>query len=97
MQEFRVNKYLSLRLEKEETIIYVEQARFKQCAFLLLNINIEETSTFDEIESIDEAAEMLDASMENPMEAYKFKIPPEVEFWGHSSVRHEAVWLNAET
>ncbi|KKN53038.1 hypothetical protein LCGC14_0606270 [marine sediment metagenome] len=85
MQEFRVNKYLSLRLEKEETIIYVAHTPFMQCAFLLLNINIEEASTFDDIESIDEAAEKLNASMGDPMEEYKFNIRPEVEFWGHCS------------
>ncbi|GAF70768.1 unnamed protein product, partial [marine sediment metagenome] len=85
MAEFRVNEYLSLRLEDEETVICVSRARFMQCAFLLLNINVDEVSTFDEIESIDEAAEKLDASMEDPVDAYKFKIPPEVEFWGHCS------------
>jgi hypothetical protein len=85
MAEFKVNEYLSLRLEDEETVICVSRARFMQCSFLLLNIDVDEMSTFDEIESIDEAAEKLDASMEDPVDAYKFKIPPEVEFWGHCS------------
>lgn len=85
MTEFRVNEFLSLRLEGEETIIYVARARFIQCAFLLLNIRVDEMSTFDEIESIDEAAEKLDTSMEDETFAYKFEIPPEVEFWGHCS------------
>ncbi len=52
MQEFIVNEYLSLRFEDEETVIYISRARFIQYAFLLLNINIDEISTFDEIESI---------------------------------------------
>ncbi len=39
------------------TIIYVRGHIFNQCAFLLLNINVDEMSTFDEIDSIDEAAE----------------------------------------
>jgi len=85
MTEFRVNEFLSLRLEGEEIIIYVARARFIQCAFLLLNIRVDEMSTFDEIESIDEAAEKLDTSMEDETIAYKFEIPPEVEFWGHCS------------
>ena len=34
-------------------------------------------STFDEIESIDEAAEKLDMSMEDETIAYKFNIPPD--------------------
>ncbi|MBA7687385.1 hypothetical protein ES703_95847 [subsurface metagenome] len=85
MTEFRINEFLSLRLEGEETIIYVARARFIQCTFLLLNIRVDEISTFDEIESIDEAAEKLDTSMEDETIAYKFEIPPKVEFWGHCS------------
>jgi len=38
MQEFFVNKYLSLRLEDELTIIYVGKIHFLQCKYLLLNI-----------------------------------------------------------
>lgn len=85
MREFRVNEFLSLRLEGEETTIYVRGQAFIQCAFLLLNINVNEMTDLNEIESIDEAAEKLDTSMEDETIAYKFKIPPEVEFWGHCS------------
>ncbi len=81
MEEFRINKFLSLRLEGGETIIYVSHSRFLQCAFLLLNINVDEMTSLDEIESIDDAAERLDKSLEG----YNYKIPPEVEFWGHCS------------
>ncbi len=81
MREFKVNEFLTLRLEDEQTIIYVRGQTFKQCAFLLLNIDVDEMSTFDEIDSIDEAAEKLDASLEYPYKAYTFNIPPEVEFW----------------
>ena len=59
-KEFIINKYLSVRLKREETMIYVAEQPFIQCKFLLLNIPITEISTFDEIESIDEAAEKLD-------------------------------------
>jgi len=85
MREFRVNEFLSLRLEGEETTIYVRGQAFIQCAFLLLNINVNKMTDLNEIESIDEAAEKLDTSMEDETIAYKFKIPPEVEFWGHCS------------
>ncbi|MBA7685588.1 hypothetical protein ES703_94013 [subsurface metagenome] len=64
MQEFRVNEYLSLRLEGENTVIYVGGERFRQCKFLLLNIQINEIQTLDEIESIDEASEKLDKTQE---------------------------------
>ena len=37
----------------------------------------------EDIESIDEAAKKLNHSLENDINEYT--IPPEVEFWGHSS------------
>ena len=55
-----------------------------QCKYLLLNIPVEKISSFDEIESVDEAADKLDKSLE-PFEGRVDKIPPEVEFWGHCS------------
>lgn len=85
-KEFEINEYFSLRLyDGEEPTIYMLGVPFMQCAFLLLNIEVNKVSEFDEIDSIDEAAEKLDASMENFVDAVKYKIPPEVEFWGHCS------------
>lgn len=87
MSEFRINEHLSLKLEEGKTNIYVDNERFSQCKYLLLNIHIDKISTFDEIQSIDEASvnfnKFLDSSQEgtiNPVE-----IPPEVEFCGHCS------------
>ena len=87
MSEFRINEHLSLKLEEGKTIIYVDNERFSQCKYLLLNIHIDKISKFDEIQSIDEASvnfnKFLDSSQDgsiNPVE-----IPPEVEFWGHCS------------
>ena len=71
--------------EGEEPTIYVLGVPFMQCAFLLLNISVDKISDFDEIDSIDEAAEKLDASMENIVDAVRYRIPPDVEFWGHCS------------
>lgn len=84
MREFKVNEYITLKLENAQTIIYVNGKRFNQCKFLLLNIPVDEIKSFDEIKSIDEAAERLDRSMEGN-EQYKFEIPSETEFWGHCS------------
>jgi len=83
--QFRVNEYLELRLEGKDTIIYVNGERFDQCKFLLLDIPINEIKSLDEIESIDEAAEKLDHSLE-PLDYERIDgVPPEVEFWGHCS------------
>lgn len=86
-KEFKINEYLFLRMYDDDGItrIYVSGTPFIQCKFLLLNINVDEVSALDEIESIDEAAEMLDASMEEGVGAYRFNIPPKTEFWGHCS------------
>ncbi len=89
-KEFKVNDYITLKLEFDtweeywETVIYVNKKRFDQCKFLLLDIPIEKIKTFDEIESIDEAAEKLDRSLENT-DKHSGGIPPDVEFWGHCS------------
>jgi tetratricopeptide (TPR) repeat protein len=83
MREFEINKYFSLKFEDNKTYIYVGNERFHKCKYLLLNIPIDKIQTFDQIESIDEAAEKLDKTMET--EAYKVDIPPETEFWGHCS------------
>ncbi|MFW9952719.1 MAG: hypothetical protein ACFFKA_21575, partial [Candidatus Thorarchaeota archaeon] len=88
VKKFRVNQFLSVKLEKEtwgdaRTTLYVAGQPFIQCKFLLLNIPITEVSSFDQIASIDEAAEMIDGDAEQ--EIRKIEIPPEVEFWGHCS------------
>ncbi len=84
MQEFKVNEHITLKLENGKTIIYVAGKLFRQCKYLLLEIPVDEVGSFDEIQSIDEAAEMLDHTMENELTP-ELLIPPEVEFWGHCS------------
>jgi Leucine-rich repeat (LRR) protein len=84
VKEFKVNEYITLKLEGGKTNIYVKEELFNQCKFLILNIHVSEISSFEEIDSIDEAAEKLDKSLEGS-EGRKFKIPPDVEFWGHCS------------
>jgi hypothetical protein len=82
--EFIINKYLKLRLEYGNTNIYVGGRLFKQCKYLLLDIPVNNTIDYNEIESIDEAAEKLDHSMERGRQR-KFHISPDIEFWGHCS------------
>ncbi|TFG11092.1 MAG: hypothetical protein EU535_07780 [Promethearchaeota archaeon] len=84
IQEFKINEYITLKLENKETIIYIAGKRFRQCKFLLLNIPVDKIRSIDELESIDEAAERLDISMEGGARK-NISIPLEVEFWGHCS------------
>ena len=81
---FKVNEYITLKLEDKKTNIYVEDELFLQCKYLLLNIKVDKIQSLEEINSIDEAAEMLDKSQEGFF-SKKVDIPPEVEFWGHCS------------
>jgi hypothetical protein len=82
--EFIINEYLKLRLEYGITNIYVGGNLFKQCKYLLLDLPVSNTTAFNEIESIDEAAEKLDRSMERG-KPRKYHLPPDIEFWGHCS------------
>ena len=61
---FKINNYLSLKLENGKTVIYVKGKRFIQCNYLLLNIPQNEVRRFEEIKSIDESVEKLDKSLE---------------------------------
>ena len=64
MNEFKVNKYVTLRLEDKKSNIYIKGVLFQQCKFLLINIPVEEISPLANIDSIDDAAELLDPALE---------------------------------
>jgi len=97
MKEFRINQYITLKLEEEfidkrenlskiRTNIYVKGEKFQQCSFLLIDIPIEKITLINEITSIDEAEEELGTSLEeNNENSFRYKIHPETEFWGHCS------------
>ncbi|MFX1489321.1 MAG: Rab family GTPase [Promethearchaeota archaeon] len=78
---FKINDFLELKLENGRTNIYVGGLLFRQCKYLLLNINSNNFESYENIDSIDEAAEKLDHSMETRGS----NIPPRTEFWGHCS------------
>lgn len=93
MNEFKVNEYITVRLEDKKSNIYIKEELFQQCKFLLINIPVEEIRSFTEINSIDEAAELADPSLEE-VEGYHYNISPEVEFWAHCS--NLQVWYENE-
>lgn len=84
MIEFKINNYITLKLENEATKIYVNKEEFDQCKYLLFGFNDENYKHFENIRSIDEVTEQLDHSLELPSNKTS-KIPPETEFWGHCS------------
>jgi len=88
IKKFKINDYMTIRLikgkEKKRTLIFVKNLPFDQCNFLMLDIPIDEVQFYDEIDSIDEAADRLGWTYEG-QEDVKYTIDPESEFWGHCS------------
>ncbi len=86
MLEFVVNDYITLKLENSRTVIYVGNKRFNHCKYILLDIptDVFEGEILEDIDSIDEAAERLNHTLERSY-IKDVKIPAETEFWGHCS------------
>jgi small GTP-binding protein len=80
--EFKINEYLELRLENGKSNIYVGGRLFNNCKYLLLNLTNADPNNLINIDSVDQATENLDRSMERE---HKHHISPETEFWGHCS------------
>jgi len=93
--EFKVNDFLTLKLEDNKTFIYVKGKKFIQCIRLFLQISPQESEFYEEIESIDEATEIYDKFLYNntivqgdqakPTRKYNYSVAPEEEYWGHCS------------
>jgi len=81
---YRINEFITLRLVGGRTNIYVKGQLFNQCKYLLLNIPKQAIEKYEIIDSIDEAAELLDRSMEGGGRS-RINISAETEFWGHCS------------
>ncbi|MHA1146935.1 MAG: leucine-rich repeat domain-containing protein [Promethearchaeota archaeon] len=90
----RLNKFITLKLENGRTNIYVKDQIFNQCKFLF--INLKKGKQYNEIQSIDEAAEKLDRSLEGGR-ITQYDISPETEFWGHCSNLQAWVENNYDT
>ncbi len=82
--EFKINEYITLKLENGKTNIYVKNELFQQCENLLLNIPVENLDKYDEIQSNDVVTEGFDKSLEYK-DSKNFSISPETEFWGYCS------------
>ena len=92
MKEFKLNEFITLKLEEEQTNIYFKNNKepFIQCKYILLNKNLEELKNiFEDIKSVDELKEKYNQELEN-IEPKLLNIPPEAIFWAHCSVRHES-------
>ena len=84
MTEFKINKFITLKLEKGKTNIYINGVLFNQCKYIIARKKISEVKDLLKIESIDELTENLDHSLEN-IEPQFLDIPVETQFWVHCS------------
>lgn len=82
-REFRVNDFITLRLIKDKTYIFVKDELFRHCKYLLIDIPRDKFKDFKNIESIDDATLKLDHALEKSKG--EVQIPAETEFWGHCS------------
>jgi len=60
MKKFKVNEYITLKLEDDKTFIYIKDEKILQCFRLFLNIPQDKITKYDQIDSIDEATEIYD-------------------------------------
>ncbi|MFW9872627.1 MAG: hypothetical protein ACFFG0_05950 [Candidatus Thorarchaeota archaeon] len=92
MKEYKINEYLALRLNYPITEIYVNGEYFAQCKRLMLIIPDEKSERYNNIESIDDATEVYNYSIQDSQiindkldTKKRIYIDPEEEFWGHCS------------
>ena len=83
-REFQINKYITLKLIKGQTVIFVDGEPFHQCKYLLLNLTKKDFSKFDKVDSIDEAFEIYN-NLDKNHERDHGLIDPVSEFIGHCS------------
>ncbi len=84
MLKFRINKFLDLRFEDGRTNIYVNNELFKHCKYILLSISVDNFDYINEINSIDDAIEIIDGSTEFIGHTFE-DFTPEMFFWAHCS------------
>ena len=89
LQEFKINKHITLKLldnatlGKKSTRIFIDNSPFLQCMYIMLN-NPQENPIQSKIDSIDEATEKLDSRLELFF-SHPTPISPESIFWAHCS------------
>ncbi len=84
MAEFKVNKYITLRLENRKTVIYVNGKEFKQCKYLLI-MDPAGNEKYENAKSIDEISEDLSSRLEKQLKPADLGITSVQEFIAHCS------------
>ncbi len=89
-KEFKINEYITLKLEGDITKIYIAGKEFQQCKKLMLSIPTSDPRSQSHL-SMDEAKEYFG---DPETSGVRYKIEPEQEFWGH--VSNIQVWVECD-
>ena len=73
MKYYLINEFISLRLEDDETVIYVKDEKFIQCKNLVVKINTSNVAFYDSIESMENGG-TLSVTVSHDMELQRLKI-----------------------
>jgi len=77
--EYKIDKFLKLKLENDKTVIYINEEQFMICKKLLIDLPNKNTNSINKKElSINELAEKS-----KPL--FKYNIDAKMEFWAHCS------------
>ena len=83
--EYKINEFITCKFQDGyRTNIFVNGEHFDHCKFLLI-IDPQEHELQDDIDSIDEAAEILSKKLETEVTLEDLDISHEEEFWAHCS------------
>lgn len=88
-KEYKINKFITLKLIKNETQIYIDDKPFGLCKKLMINIPLEKVKEFNNIKTIEEAEDLSYANESKNM--FIYEVTPEQEFWAHCS--NIQVWV----
>ena len=61
MKEYKINEFITLKLENRKTVIYVKGKIFIQCMRLVLQISERDIEEYHDIDSIDDAIEIYNS------------------------------------
>lgn len=83
INEYKINKFISLKLENNKTTIYINGKKFIHCKYLFF-VNTKETLN-NNFKSVDDAGEKFEAEMQDRYFLQNLDLTSGEIFWGHCS------------
>jgi len=94
VEKFKINEFLTLKLERGNTNIYVNEERFIHCKnLILINIPLDIIAKLEDFKSMDDIAETLGwtsviriKGIGSDFTLLEYELDPETKFWAHCSI-----------